>query len=77
MSYSCTFAALSRVAKVCRRSWKWKSLIPDFLTACSKQTINWRRFLPVRCGSKTRSSSGESCRIRFRIRSAEVFAALG
>jgi transposase len=54
------FAALSRVAKVCRRSWKWKSPIPDALTARSKQTSIWRRFRPVRVGSEINSSSGAS-----------------
>ncbi len=52
MSYSCTFAALRRMAKVCRRSWKSKSLISASSTTRSKQTIIWRRFLPVRVGSK-------------------------
>lgn len=60
MAYSCTFAARSLVAKVCRRSWKWKSPIPASLTVRSKQTINWHRFRPVRVGSKISSSSGAS-----------------
>ena len=70
MPYSCTFVALSLVAKVCLRPWK--SPIPDSLTARSKQTINWRRFLPVRDRSKINSSSGASCRRRFRIPSARA-----